>query len=160
MYDEVENIFTKKIWKKVPKKLMENYYAEERQKGVRINREQLTMIWPFKWKRKPADTLDKQKARLYCHGGQQELGITYWNIYTPIVSWSSVSILMTLANLHKIHTKAVNFIQAYPQAKIKAIIFLRTPPCVLQSEGGEEMALFLLKFYTDSRMRSWLGTST
>jgi hypothetical protein len=53
---------------------------------------------------------------------------------------------MTLANLHGLHTKAVDFIQAYPQAKIKAVIFLKTPPgVILESEGGREMVLLLLK---------------
>ena len=83
------------------------------------------MIWFFKGKRKPDGPLDKYKARLCCHGGQQEWGVTYWDTYAPVVSWSSVRILMTLANLHNLHTKAVDFIQAYPQARIKAIIFLK-----------------------------------
>ena len=146
MHEEVEAIFKEKIWKRVPRKLMENYHKEQREKGIKINREQLMMIWSFKRKRKPDGTLDKHKARLCCHGGQQEWGITYWDTYAPVVSWSSVRILMTLANLHALHTKAVDFIQAYPQAKIKAIIFLKTPPGVtLQSEGGQDMVLLLLK---------------
>ena len=130
MEEEVESIFREKIWKRVPRKLMEDYYAGERKRGVKINREQLMMIWSFKRKRKPDGTLDKHKARLCCHGGQQEWGVTYWDTYAPVVSWSSVRILMTLANLHNLHTKAVDFIQAYPQAKIKAVIFLKTPPGV------------------------------
>ena len=146
MHAEVEAIFKEKIWKRIPRNIMEEYYAGERKKGVKIEREQLTMIWSFKRKRKPDGTLDKYKARLCCHGGQQEWGITYWDTYAPVVSWSSVRILLTLANLHKLHTKAVDFIQAYPQAKIKAVIFLRTPPgVILESEGGKEMVLLLLK---------------
>ena len=146
MQDEVESIFKEKIWKRVPRKLMEEYYEKEREKGIKIKREQLMMIWSFKRKRKPDGTLDKHKARLCCHGGQQEWGITYWDTYAPVVSWSSVRILMTLANLHNLHTKAVDFIQAYPQAKIKAIIFLKTPPgVILESEGGQQTVLLLLK---------------
>ena len=146
MQEEVESIFKEKIWKRVPRDLMEKYYEEEHQKGIYVKRKQLMMIWSFKRKRKPDGTLDKYKARLCCHGGQQEWGITYWDTYAPVVSWSSVRILMTLANLHKLHTRAVDFIQAYPQAKIKAVIFLKTPPGVtLETEGGREMVLLLLK---------------
>ena len=79
-------------------------------------------------------------------------GITYWDTYAPVVSWSSVRILMTLANLHGLHTKAVDFIQAYPQAKIKAVIFLKTPPgVILESEGGREMVLLLLELVRTER---------
>ena len=86
MHEEVEAIFKEKIWKRVPRKLMGKYYTEQREKGIKINRQQLMMIWPFKRKRKPDGTLDKHKERLCCHGGQQEWGITYWDTYAPVVS--------------------------------------------------------------------------
>ena len=146
MHDEVDSLFKEKIWKKIPRNLMEEYYKEESEKGKETKRKQIMMIWSFKRKRKPDGTLDKYKARLCCHGGQQEWGINYWDTYAPVVSWSSVRIMMTLANLHRLHTKAVDFIQAYPQAKIKSTIFLKTPAgVILNSEGEEEMVLILLK---------------
>ena len=37
---------------------------------------------------------------------------------------------MTIAKLHQLHKHSVDFIQAYPQAKCKSTIFLRTPPGV------------------------------
>ena len=70
MHEEVEAIFKEKIWKRVPRKLMEKYYTEQREKGIKINRQQLMMIWSFKRKRKLDGTLDTHKARLCCHVGQ------------------------------------------------------------------------------------------
>ena len=146
MQAEVEAMFKQKIWKRVPKKLMLDHYKRELQKGIEPKRQQLAMIWSFKRKRKPDGTLDKYKARLCCHGGQQEFGINYWDTYAPVVSWSSVRILMTLANLHNLHTKAIDFVLAYPQAKVKTTIFLKTPAgVVLTKENGEETVLLLLR---------------
>ena len=85
------------------------------------------MISSFKRKRHPDGTLDKYKARLCCHGGQQQGGLNYWDTYAPVLSWSSVRIFMMLAKLYNLHTKSVNFIQAYPQAKIKYDIYLYPP---------------------------------
>ena len=82
------------------------------------------MIWSIKRNRKPDGTLDKYK----------------------VVSWSSVIIMMTPANLHLLHIKAVDFVQAYPQAKVKTTIFLKTPTgVILNSKGKEKMVLVLLK---------------
>ena len=102
------------------------------------------MIWSFKRKRKPDGTITKYKARLCCHEGQQEWGVNYWDTYSPVVSWSSVRILMTLAKLHNLHTKSIDFVQAFPQAKVKSTIFLQTPPGV-ELTGDKEMVLRLIK---------------
>ena len=88
--------------------------------------------------------MTKHKARLCCHGGQQQWGVNYWNTYSPVVSWSSIRILMTLSNLHYLHTKSVDFVQAFPQAKIKTTIYLKTPDGV-ELPGGNEVVLKLLK---------------
>ena len=47
MHEEVESIFKENIWKGVPKKLMGKYYAEQREKVIKINREQQMMISSF-----------------------------------------------------------------------------------------------------------------
>ena len=33
------------------------------------------------------------KARLNAHGGQQELGINYWETYSPVVMWKTVRLI-------------------------------------------------------------------
>ena len=138
-------MFKEKISKAVPKKEMLDYYSVERSKGKQIKRHQLMMIWSFKRKRRPDGTLTKYKARLCCHGGQQELGVNYWNTYAPVVSWSSIRILMTLARLHNLYTKSVDFVQAFPQADVKVNIYLHNPPGVILSNTNGETVLKLLK---------------
>ena len=102
------------------------------------------MIWSFKRKRDPQVNVTKHKARLCCHGRQQQWGVYYWHTYSPAVSWSLIRTLMTLSNLHDFHTKSFNFVQAFPQAKVKSTIFLRTPDRV-GLPGGKGVVLKLLK---------------
>ena len=135
MEDEVQSMFDQEIWKIVSRTEMEEHYAEERRKGREIKREQIMMIWSFKRKRSPDGTLTKHKARLCCHGGQQQWGLNYWDTYAPVVLWSSIRILMTLSKLHGMHTKSIDFVQAYPQANIKSSIFLKSPQGIELCEG-------------------------
>ena len=129
----------------VPRQKMRDYYAAQRKAGNNIKREQIMMIWSFKIKRHPDGTLDKHKARLCCHGGQQQWGVNYWDTYAPVVSWSSIRILMTLSKLHNLHTKSVDFVQAYPQAKIKSEIYLQKPAGVVLTQHKGDVVLKLLK---------------
>ena len=103
------------------------------------------MIWSFKRKRRPDGTLAKYKARLCCHRRQHELGVNYWSTYAPVVSWSSIRILMTLARLNNMHTKSVDFVQAFPQAAVKTNIYLHNPPGVILLNTSGESILKLLK---------------
>ena len=51
---------------------------------------------------------------------------------------------MTLAELHNFHTKSAVFVQAFPQAKVKSTIFLKTPDGV-EFKHGDEVVLKLIK---------------
>ena len=65
---------------------MKAYYNNLRARGTDVKREQLMLIWSFNRKRHADGSLNKYKARLCCHGGQQEHGINYWDTYSPVVS--------------------------------------------------------------------------
>ena len=103
------------------------------------------MFWSFKRKHHPDGTLDKYKAILCCHGGQQQWGINYWDTYAPIVSWSSIQILMSWSKIHNLHTKSVDFVQAYPQAEVKSAIYLYLPAGVQLTHDKKDMVLKLLR---------------
>ena len=103
------------------------------------------MVWSFKRNRHPDGSYDKHKVRLCCHGGQQQHGVNYWDTYAPVVSWSSVRILMTIAKLHNLHTKSVGFVQAYPQAMIKTPIYLHHPAGVILNDSKGDVVLRLVK---------------
>jgi len=110
-----------------------------------IKRHQIMMIWSFKRKQHLDVILNKYKARQRWHGGKQQWEANYWDTYSPIVSWSSIFILMTISKLHNIHTKYVDFVQAYTQAKLKPTIFLRLHPGIKLTDNKDNMVLKLIR---------------
>ena len=72
MKKEVASMFAAGIWRRVPKQEMFDHLKQQREQGVNAKRPQIMMIWSFKRKRNPDGTLSKHKARLCCHGGQQQ----------------------------------------------------------------------------------------
>ena len=114
MYKEVKSIFENYIWTKFTRTSMLRFCEKELKAGKDITRKQLIMIWTFKRKRHPYGTLDKYKARLCVHGGQEQHGIHLWDTFAPVVSWMPVCTLLVLSKIHQIYTKSIDFLQAYP----------------------------------------------
>ena len=97
MFKEVKSIFDNDIWTKVIRTPMLRFYDKELKAGKDIKRKQLIMIWTFKRKRHPDGTLDKYKARLCAHGGQEQHSIRFWYTFDLVVSWMSVHTLLVLS---------------------------------------------------------------
>ena len=81
-------------------------------------------IWSFKRKRKPDGELLKHKARLCAHGGMQKWGDSYWETYSPVVNMLSVRLILALTKIHKLESKAIDFVLAFPQADLKVDIWM------------------------------------
>ena len=126
MYKGVQSMFDNDIWTKVTRTSILRHYDQELKSGKDIKRKQLLMIWTFKRKRHPDGSLSKYKARLCVHGGQEQHGIHFWDTFAPVVSWMSVRTLLVLSKIHNLHTKSIDFVQAYPQADIKVTSVLET----------------------------------
>jgi hypothetical protein len=73
-------------------------------------------IWLFKGKRFPNVMLNKHKAHLCAHGGQQTWGQDYLDTYAPVVTWASVRLLLLVAKIHGLKSKSIDFVLAFPQA--------------------------------------------
>jgi hypothetical protein len=87
----------------------------------------LNAIWSYRQKRTPAGILQKYKARICTDGSQQEYGIDYWETYAPVVSWSTVRLLLTLASIHGWRSSQIDFAQAFTQPPIEEIIYMKIP---------------------------------
>jgi hypothetical protein len=87
----------------------------------------LDLIWTYRRKRRFDGSLKKYKARLCVNGSRQIQGIDYTESFTPMVQWSTICMVNTLAAMHNLKGKQIDFIQAFPQAKLKEDIYLRFP---------------------------------
>ena len=104
---EVNSHCEHKHWKLLPR--------NEVPKGQPI----IESVWAMKIKRDIVTSqVYKCKTRLNVHGGQQEYGVNYLEISSPVITWFSIRTLLTLADINKWHSRQVEFIQAYPQAPI------------------------------------------
>jgi len=56
----------------------------------------LPLTWAFKLKCYPAGMPHKFKARLCMRGDLQTEGVDYFEKYAPVVSWSTIRMLLTL----------------------------------------------------------------
>jgi hypothetical protein len=87
----------------------------------------LDLIWTYRRKRLPDRSLKKYKARLCVNGSRQIQGIGYTESFAPVVQWSTIRMVNTLAAMYNLKGKKIDFAQAFTQAKIKEDIYLRFP---------------------------------
>jgi hypothetical protein len=81
---------------------------------------------------------------LNAHGGQQEEGVNYWDMYAPVVQWMSVRMMLVLTLAEKLHSRSIDFTLAYPQADLDVDIYLELP-MGFQLQGGFNKRDFVLK---------------
>ena len=112
---ELHNHIDRKNWKVVPLK------------SIPIGIHAVPMVWSMKQKRNPLRDIVKWKARL-CAGGHRSIeSINYWAMYSPVVSWSTVRLMIVFAILNDWHMESIDFVLAFPQAPIKTDIYMRPP---------------------------------
>jgi hypothetical protein len=87
----------------------------------------LDLIRTYRHKRRPDVTLKKYKAHLCVNGSRQIQGIDYTESFAPVVQWSTIRMVNTIAAMHNLKGKQIDFAQAFPQAKLKEDIYLRFP---------------------------------
>lgn len=115
MYKELNDHVTRKHWKVVPAR------------SIPSHKRPLPMVWSMKRKRDPLGEIVKWKARL-CAGGHRSLEhVDYWSTYSPVVSWSTVRLMIVFALLNNWHMEAIDFVLAFPQAPIKTDIYMKPP---------------------------------
>ena len=116
MLDEVQSHTDLDNWEIVHK--------DEVPKGTDI----LPAVWAMRRKRRiTTQEPYKWKARLNVHGGKQEHGVNYWETYSPVVSWTTIRMYLTLSILNKWCTRQVDFVLAFPQADIECPMYMEIP---------------------------------
>lgn len=92
------------------------------------NKEIVGTTWVFKRKRKPDGTIIKYKARLVVRGDQQtQVGNTVDETYAPVVSWSTIRLMLTLSVTHKMVTTQIDFRNAFVQSSLPSPIYVELP---------------------------------
>ena len=88
----------------------------------------LPAVWQMRRKRDAkTGAIKKYKARLNIDGSRMRKGVHYDMTYSPVASWNSVRMLLTLTALHGWHTKQIDVVQAFAQAPIEKTLYMKIP---------------------------------
>jgi Reverse transcriptase (RNA-dependent DNA polymerase) len=107
----------------------------------------LPSTWVLRAKRYPDGRLQKHKARFCVRGDRQVEGVDYTDKYSPVVSWSTVRMLMTLSLKENLSTRQVDFSNAFVQAMLDADehIYVETPKGFEYSDDDGDQHVLKLK---------------
>ena len=85
--------------------------------------------------------------RVCADGSRQQYGIDYTDTYAPVISWTTVRILLILSVLLNLKTHQVDYVQAFPQASLPEdeTIFMEIPDGYTPNGHPKTKVLQLLK---------------
>ena len=112
MWVEVVTLLKMKAWEQV-----------KRVEGMNVVR----TTWAYKIKRFPSGLLRKLKARFCVRGDTQKEGIDYFESFAPVVSWSTVRLLLILMVVNNLCSAQVDYLAAFCQAPIDTNVFIDLP---------------------------------
>jgi histone deacetylase 1/2 len=124
--------------------LQQRTWTRVARKSVPENQKILKGTWAFKLKRLPDGTPLKYKARYCCRGDMQTEGVDYFDTYAPVVQWSTVRLVLTLALKHGWATRQVDYTNAFAQAEIQEEVYIE-PPRGFSGQDGMDKVLRLRK---------------
>ena len=83
--------------------------------------------WVFKVKRNANGEVDRCKARLVAQGYSQTYGIDYEEAFSPVVRYSSIRTLLTLANAHDLEIHQMDVTTAFLKGSLEHDVYMRQP---------------------------------
>jgi hypothetical protein len=116
MEKELEQLQSMNCWEVVP-----------REKAIKEGKRILATTWAFRRKRYPCGQINKLKARFCVRGDLQQKGIDYDDVYSPVVAWTTIRILLVITILEGLATKQIDFTLAFVHAPIESGVYIEMP---------------------------------
>lgn len=108
-------------------KKMDTWTVVTRKSVKDKGRKVLPTTWAFRVKRKPDGTPIKFKSRWCVRGDKMIYGEDYWESFSPVVQWSSVRLLLIMSIVHGLHTRQVDYVNAFAQATLDKDVYVEPP---------------------------------
>ena len=99
----------------------------------------------FTVKRNRDGSVDKFKARLVANGNTQQHGVDFDRIFSTVVRFSTIRILLVIAAAEDYNLTQVDVRQAYLQASLTEDLYMRPPPGVRAFKDGQQQVCKLLR---------------
>ena len=87
----------------------------------------INAIWSYHHKWKPTGELLKHKASLCVDGSKQTHSVDYWEMYAPVVSWSTVCLMLTKSAILGLKSCQVDYTQPFSQAFLMDDVYMWIP---------------------------------
>ena len=87
----------------------------------------LEALGAFKLKRYPDGLPMKFKIRYCVQGDLQQEGIDYFEMYAPVVQWSTIRLVLTMILANSWVTKQVDHTNTFAQAKHQETVYIKSP---------------------------------
>lgn len=130
MRDEYESLVKNDTWKLV-----------ERPK----NRNIVDNRWIFKVKQNSDGSIDRYKARLVARGFTQEYGFDYMETFSPVVRFTSIRIILSIAAQRKMKLRQFDVKTAFLNGDLKEEIYMEQP--VGFSDGSDKVCKLQRSLY-------------
>ena len=75
----------------------------------------------------------------------EEWGENYWETYSPVVNMLSVRLILAIAHIHKLDSKSIDFVLAFPQAELDVDIWMELPRAFVPEDDPENKRAYVLK---------------
>jgi hypothetical protein len=141
---EDAHLIVEAMQKEVTDHELRNHWTIVHCSTVPITPKPIQAIWSFKRKQRPDGTLGKHKARLCAHGRMQQWGTNYWETYSPVVNMVTVCLILLLAQIYKLDSKAIDFVLAFLQAELDIDIQMYLP-ISYQVDTENESKCYIIK---------------
>ncbi|MGH3054234.1 MAG: reverse transcriptase domain-containing protein, partial [Gaiellaceae bacterium] len=112
MQNEIDELTKQKTWDIVPRP---------------SDHTVLPGTWAYKVKRYPDGRVRKFKARFCVRGDKQVDCVNCFDTYAPVVSWSTVRLMMTMSMVLGLKSKQVDYNNAFAQARLKKPVYVEIP---------------------------------
>ena len=129
--------FVEAMQKEVKDQMDNGNFVFTRRADVPPRSQVIPSVWAMKRKRRiQTQEVYKWKARLNIDGSKQIKGLSYWETYAPVASWSLIRLVLTIAIINKWYSKQIDFVLAYPQAPAEVDnLFVEIPRGFTLPEG-------------------------
>jgi hypothetical protein len=109
--------------------------------------------WAFRKKRKPSGEVYRYKSRLCVRGDLQKGEYSTNETFAPVVEWSTVRMIFSLALIEGWVSASIDFTNAFAQANLPKPIFLELPPGYLEANPESHNKVMKIKksLYGDRR---------
>ena len=106
MKNEIDKLLENEIYEIVPR------HTVPRSKTV------LNAVWSHRRKTTPNGIVYRYRSRVCDNGSQQKYGHDFMDTYSPLVSWTTVQLLLVLSITLNLQTRQVDYVQIFSQAVI------------------------------------------